>query len=80
MPFATIADTLGLVRRIARRKISVAYKAKYQLWAACQQVVAAPKPPPLPKFGSRKFSSHQEMNVWKRQLLRETAQVATSNG
>ena len=61
-------------------KITDDYKAKYRLWAANPQVIAAPKPPNLPKFGSRKFSSHLEMNAWKRNLLREAAQSAPSNG
>jgi hypothetical protein len=55
-------------------KITDDYKAKYRLWAANPVVVAAPPPPRLPKFASRKFSSHAEMNEWKRDLLRELAQ------
>lgn len=55
-------------------KITDDYKAKYRLWAANPQVIAAPAPPKLPTFASRKFSSHAEMNEWKRDLLRELAQ------
>ena len=61
-------------------KITDDYKAKYRLWAANPQVIAAPPPPSLPKFGSRKFASHLEMNEWKRKLLCEAAQSALPNG
>jgi len=55
-------------------KITDDYKAKYRLWAANPRVVAAQTPPKLPKFSSRKFSAHAEMNEWKRTLLLELAQ------
>ncbi len=61
-------------------KITDDYKAKYRLWAANPRVIAAPAPPKLPKFASRKFSSHAEMNEWKRNLLREIAHVTASHG
>ncbi len=53
------------------------YRAKIRLWAANPKVVALPSGPPLPRFGSRKFASHEEMNRWKQALL---AQVARSHG
>jgi hypothetical protein len=61
-------------------KITDDYKAKYRLWAANPKVIAAPAPPRLPKFGSRKFSSHAEMNEWKRNLLLEVARNSESHG
>ena len=61
-------------------KITDDYKAKYRLWAANPQVIAAPTPLKLPKFASRKFSSHAEMNEWKRNLLREIAHVTAPHG
>lgn len=61
-------------------KITDDYKAKYRLWAANPRVIAASAPPKLPKFASRKFSSHAEMNEWKRNLLREIAHVTASHG
>ena len=67
---------LGPVRYVTRMKITDDYKAKYRLWAANPRVVAAPVPPKLPQFASRKFSSHAEMNEWKRTLLLKLAQSA----
>ena len=58
-------------------KISDDYHAKYRLWAGDPRVVSAPAPVRLPHFKSRRFSSHAEMNEWKRSLLREFAQAAT---
>lgn len=49
------------------------YKAKFKIWAKEGKVYPIPRITNLPRFGSRKFSSHAEMNVWKRQLLAELA-------
>lgn len=49
------------------------YRAKFQLWASEDRVVACPKAVGLPRFGSRRFSSAKEMNAWKKELLEETA-------
>ena len=49
------------------------YAAKYELWAREGRVYPLPKVVGLPHFGSRKFSSHHEMNDWKRSLLDEVA-------
>jgi hypothetical protein len=69
------AVTLGGASDPARMKSTDDYKAKYRLWAANPRVVAAPPAPRLPKFASRRFSSHAEMNEWKRNLLRELARA-----
>jgi len=45
-----------------------------------QIVVALPKGPRLPKFPAQKFSSHREMNEWKKSLLRELARSYPNNG
>ncbi len=60
-------------------KISDDYRAKYRLWAENPRVVAAPAPPRLPRFKSRRFTSHAEMNQWKQSLLRQLAQSAPGN-
>ena len=60
-----ITDTLNPVAL----RITDDYKAKYRLWAANPRVVAAPRTRQKTKFASRKFSSHAEMNEWKRTLL-----------
>ena len=73
LPWSEIADTFKIVCSIARMKITDDYKAKYRLWATNPRVIAAPAPPKLPKFASRKFSSHAEMNEGKRALLLELA-------
>ena len=60
-------------------KISDDYDAKYKFWAR------DPKPQPfiplprLPKFKSRKFSSHEEMNAFKRELLVRLAREGPPN-
>ena len=60
-------------------KISDDYKAKIRLWAANPTVIPLPPPPKLPGFRSRKFSSHTEMNEWKREWLKQLAQNAQAN-
>ena len=57
-------------------KITDDYTAKQRLWAEHPRVVPAPPAPRLPDFKSRRFSSHAEMNEWKRSLLRQLAQAA----
>ncbi len=58
-------------------KISDDYRAKWRLWAERPVVLPLPAGPPLPRFSSRRFSSHAEMNRWKRELLLELAGVTT---
>lgn len=57
-------------------KITDDYNAKHRFWAANPRVVAAPIAPRLPVFKSRRFSSHAEMNEWKRSLLLQLAKEA----
>lgn len=47
------------------------YKAKFKIWAKEGKVYPIPRIANLPRFGSRKFSSHAQMNAWKRELLAE---------
>ena len=54
-------------------KITDDYKAKLEFWARKNQVVALPKATGFPPFGSRRFSSGEEMNAWKKEFLAETA-------
>jgi len=54
-------------------KISDDYAAKVRLWAASPRVRPIPRLSNLPRFGSKKFNSYDEMNAWKRQLLKEIA-------
>ena len=54
-------------------KTSDDYKAKLRLWALRPRVVALPRLEGLPRFGAKKFKSYDEMNAWKRELLKEIA-------
>lgn len=47
------------------------YNAKLDLWAREGRVYAQPKIANLPRFGSKSFSSYEEMNAWKKELLEE---------
>ena len=54
-------------------KITDDYSAKLKIWAASPQITPTPRAVGLPRFGSRKFSSYEEMNAWKRELLSQLA-------
>jgi hypothetical protein len=55
-------------------KITDDYKAKIRLWAADLKVEPLPSVgPALPRFRAQKFSSHEEMNRWKMDLLAKVA-------
>lgn len=45
------------------------YTAKLTIWAREGRVVPLPRATNLPRFKSRKFSSYEEFNAWKRDLL-----------
>jgi hypothetical protein len=47
------------------------YSAKLKIWAEEGKVHPIPRIANLPRFGSKKFSSHEEMNAWKKALLAE---------
>jgi len=49
------------------------YKAKMEIWARENRVMATPKAEGLPHFSCRRFSSASDMNAWKRQLLSDVA-------
>jgi hypothetical protein len=57
-------------------KITDDYKAKYRLWAENPRVMPASMAVRIPQFKSQRFSSHQEMNSWKRSVLRKLARSA----
>jgi hypothetical protein len=60
-------------------KITDDYKAKYRFWAENPRVVPASAVVRIPQFKSQRFSSHTEMNAWKRSVLRELARSAPAN-
>jgi hypothetical protein len=49
------------------------YLAKMDLWAQDPKVCATPGVAGVPRFGSKRFRSYEEMNAWKRELLLEIA-------
>jgi hypothetical protein len=53
------------------------YNAKYQIWAENPRVRPLPRFEGVPEFGVRRFSSYEELNRWKRELLE---QIARSGG
>lgn len=50
-------------------KISDDYDAKLTIWAQEAKVYPLPKAVGLPRFGSKRFRSYEEMNAWKRDYL-----------
>jgi hypothetical protein len=56
-----------------RMKRADDYTAKYALWASRPEVRRLPGFTGVPRFGVRRFGSYEEMNAWKRDLLREIA-------
>jgi len=54
-------------------KVTDDYTAKLKIWAVEGRVARLPRATGFPRFGCRRFSSADEMNVWKKELLAETA-------
>jgi len=54
-------------------KIENDYKGKLKIWAAEANVVRLPKAIGFPAFSCRRFSSGDEMNIWKKSMLAEIA-------
>ena len=69
-----------LVLSPPKMKVTDDYKAKTRLWAEHLKVVALPPGPPLPRFASKRFRTHTELNRWKARLLRQTAREAARHG
>ena len=53
------------------------YTAKHTIWARESRVYPIPRVTNLPRFGSRKFSSYEDFNAWKKDLI---DQLARSGG
>jgi hypothetical protein len=49
------------------------YRAKYTLWVSRPEICRLPGFTGVPWFGVRRFDSYDEMNAWKRELLRGIA-------
>ena len=54
-------------------KIENDYKAKLKIWATELDVVTLPKAIGFPEFSCRRFSSGEDMNIWKKSMLDEIA-------
>ena len=54
-------------------KISDDYNAKFEFWTRNPKPQLGIPEPKLPKFAPKRFSSYEEMNQWKRELLDEIA-------
>jgi len=49
------------------------YSAKVRLCVDRCEVVSVPRISGIPKFSAKKFSSHEEMNIWKKDLINKIA-------
>ena len=58
-------------------KYSDDYGAKFVIWARESKVYPMPKMVGLPRFGAKKFSSYEQMNAWKKEML---DQIAANGG
>ena len=77
--FARVRSAGSFVNAVLRRATREPELAKHRLWAANPRVVAAPAAPRLPDFKSRRFSSHAEMNAWKKSVRVQLAQLARAH-
>ena len=50
------------------------YNAKYELWVKSRKVISDRKTELPFKFGHKVFSSYEEFNKWKRNILLEIAE------
>lgn len=55
-------------------KISDDYNAKFEIWAKERKVFPMPKAKLPFRFAPRKFSSYEELNQWKKELLVKIAE------
>lgn len=55
-------------------KITDNYSAKLDLWAHETKVRRMPTIANIPHFGHKRFSSYEEMNAWKKELLIKIAE------
>ena len=79
LPSAPRVTMMQVVLPMGSMKIADDYNAKYRLWAERLRVAPAGAPTKVPRFKSRRFSSHVEMNRWKRKVLRALAKMAPSS-
>lgn len=49
------------------------FNAKLELWAAENRIIGFPIATGFPEFKCQRFSSGDDMNAWKTELLAETA-------
>jgi hypothetical protein len=56
-----------------KMKFTDDYSAKVRLWIDRSEVVSVPRISGIPKFSAKKFSSHKEMNAWKKDLIKQIA-------
>lgn len=49
------------------------YEAKFEIWARESRVIPLPKLKGIPRFAPQKFSSYEEFNRWKNDLLLKIA-------
>lgn len=55
-------------------KISDDYNAKFEIWAKERKVFSMPKAELPFKFAPQRFSSYEELNQWKKELLVKIAE------
>jgi hypothetical protein len=49
------------------------YHARLGFWARDPKPCRMPRPIGIPHFGWKKFNSYEEMNAWKKSLLKQIA-------
>jgi hypothetical protein len=61
-------------------KISDDYNAKFAIWTRDPQPQPEMKGPSLPKFSPKRFSSYEEFNQWKLDLIRQMVRQMPTPG